>query len=459
MVPKAPETSPQNELFRVKLVRLVGEKHALVVLAREIGWSEFERELGALYHPSAGRPGVATRLMVGLHYLKHAFDESDETVVARWAENPYWQWFCGGEYFAHELPIDPSTMTNWRKRVGPERMEKLLKETLETAKRKKLLTANDLKRVNVDTTVQEKAIAYPTDAKLYHKMRERLVEEAARAGAVLRQSYTRVSKYALVRQGRLRHARKPKQAAREVKKIKTMLGAVKRDLARKVEKPDARLAYELGLAGRLLLQKREDKGKLYSLHEPQVECIGKGKAHKKYEFGCKAALASTAKNDWIVAIQAVHGVPYDGATLKDTLDQAERLAGVRPEQAFCDKGFRGKDHWPEDVEVFITGRKGLTRTLKKWLRGRAAIEPVIGHTKSDCRMDRNRLKGTDGDKINALLAGAGFNFRKLMRELTKMLFWLVRALVPVLGNASRGPKTSPHPSVGVHGRPLLPAAA
>jgi IS5 family transposase len=194
-----------------------------------------------------------------------------------------------------------------------------------------------------------------------------------------------------------------------------MLGRVMRDVQRKMPQPAASLQSMLGIAGRIFSQQRHDSSKLYSVHAPEVECIAKGKVHKKYEFGCKVAVASTTTDNWIVGIQAVHGNPYDGETLKPALAQVERLTGIPPAQVLVDQGFRGHQHHPEGVNVLIVGRRKLTEALKKLFHRRSAIEPVIGHTKHDHRLLRNHLLGKTGDKINALLAACGFNLAKLLR--------------------------------------------
>jgi IS5 family transposase len=361
--------------------------------------------------------------MFGLHYLKHAFDESDESVVARLLENGYWQYFCGFEYFIHELPVDPTSMTRWRKRIGPENMEQLLSETLETAKREDYLTKNHMERVNVDTTVQEKAIAYPTDSRLYHKARVLLVKAAKDRGIPLRQSYLRLGKVALIMNSRYAHARQIKRAKKEQKKLKNYLGRVYRNILRNCPQPDEQLAELLANARRLLLQKRSDKNKLYSLHAPEVECIGKGKAHKKYEFGCKVSVVTTSRANWIVGIEALHNNPFDGHTLKGALKQMKRLVGWEADNAYVDKGYKGNPKILGSTNIHLAGRrkKSMKPSEWRWFKRRSAIEPVIGHMKNDNRMDRNYLKGTNGDRMNAILAACGFNMRKLLRA----IFWLI----------------------------------
>lgn len=428
MKPKKPqEHDVQRDLFRSELEQIVNHEHPLYKLSKEIDWDVFDEAFGPLYDEKMGRPALRTRLVVGLHYLKYTFDESDESVVERFLENPYWQYFCGNKYFEHDFPLDPSSLVRWRKRIGSKRMEELLKETIATGKRKKLIKTGELKRVTVDTTVQEKAIAFPTDGRLYYKMLRVLVRLAKEAGIKLRQSYSRLSKKALAKQARYSHAKQMKRAKKETKRLKTYLGRVLRDIERKCEQGNEKLQEVLELAKRLHGQKRNDKGKLYSIHAPEVECIAKGKAHKRYEFGCKVAVVSTSRKNWVVGIEAVHGNPYDGHTLKGSLDQTERLTGSRPSIAYCDRSYRGQGKEIDGTEIRITGRrkKSLSRWEWKWHRRRAAIEPVIGHLKSDNRLERNHLLGEEGDRINAILSGCGSNMRKLLRAFFLSLFYLV----------------------------------
>jgi transposase, IS5 family len=420
----------QDHLFQARLDQQLNLKHPLVRLAQQVDWQFFEREFGTLYVTDVGRPGVPTRLLVGLHYLKHAYGESDESVVARWVENPYWQYFCGYEFLQHELPCHPTALVKWRQRLQSDGVEKLLQELLGTALRTGALNERDLAAVNVDTTVQEKAIAFPTDARLYHKARVAVVREAKKAGVKLRQSYSRVGKKALFKQQCYARARQAKRAEKEKKKLHNYLGRVLRDVARKLTEPSAAFQELLQRARRIHTQKKDDRQKLYSLHAPEVECIAKGKAHKKYEFGCKTAVATTSNSNWVVAMQARHGNPYDGATLKGTLDQVARLTGQRPQKALCDRGYRGSDHHPEDVTIHLTGQHKARGTLKKLFQRRSAIEPVIGHEKHAHGLGRNYLKGEEGDRINAILAGCGFNLRKLLRAFSCALRnWLSGLLV------------------------------
>ena len=414
----------QGDLFRSQLDQILNRKHPLFQLADQIDWSFFDQEFGPLFVENVGRPGLPTRLVVGLHYLKHAFNESDESVVDHFLENPYWQYFCGFEFFQHELPLDPSSLVRWRKRLGPERLEKMLVQTLENAKRGKLLTERHVGRVNVDTTVQEKAVAFPTDARLYHKARRALVRAAKERNIELRQNYERLGKVAFIKQGRYAHARQLKRARQQTRKLRIFLGRVIRDINRKCHNPDESLSRLLTVSERMFSQTKNDTHKVYSIHAPEVECIAKGKAHKKYEFGCKVAMVTSSIKNWVLAIDALHGNPFDGHTLKNSLEQVKRITGWQPLHAYCDRGYKGAGKDMTDTAVHLAGKKkkSMKPSLWRWYARRAAIEPIFGHLKSDNRLERNHLKGKDGDRMNAILAGCCFNLRKLLGAFFLLIF-------------------------------------
>ncbi len=418
---QAKPKSLQTELFKIPLNKIINTKHPLCVLGAKIKWSEFDKAFGPLYSEGKGRPAKPTRLMVGLHYLKHTYNLSDEGVVSQWLENPYWQYFCGNEYFEHNFPIDASSMTRWRKRVSEAGMEKLLGETINTGLDIGVLKKASMNKLNVDTTVQEKAISFPTDAKFYHRMREKLVELSKEHGVILRQSYKYKSKYSYYWRGRYTSCRQTKRANKQQKSLKTYLGRVVRDIERKIvgsEELQSVFSGPLSLARRILKQKRHDKNKVYSIHGPEVECISKGKAHKKYEFGCKVSVVATSKECFIMGMRAYHGNPYDGHTLDDAVLQAESITGFNAREIYVDRGYRGHNYRGEaEVRVAGRGRKRLKASVRKWLKRRSAIEAVIGHAKTDGRLGRNYLLGREGDKINAILSGCGYNIRKLLKAL------------------------------------------
>jgi transposase, IS5 family len=434
---KAPQQNRQYDLFRSELVKMINPGHPLVKLSKVVEWKRFEEVFGESYCPDNGRPAISTRLMVALHYLKYSCDLSDEEVVSGWVENPYWQYLSGMKFFEHELPIHPSSMTRWRKRIGEGGMEEMLQETLAAGLRMKAVKISQLQRINVDTTVQEKDIRFPTDARLYDRARQRLVAEAKKRGIILRQNYNRNARELVCQQSRYAHARQMKRAQSCTRKLKTYLGRVIRDIERKCSCPDGSLDDILQVSRRIFSQKRNDKNKVYSVHESSVECISKGKAHKRFEFGCKVSVAATSRGGWFVGAQAFHGNPYDGHTLADTLAQVERISGL-PEHVYVDQGYRGHG-WSGDSTIHVDKRRrGKTaRSVWRWMKRRAAVEPGIGHLKQEHRLDRNRLKGVLGDQINAILSAAGMNFRKLLRWLEESLRLIYCWLLAIPQGVSR----------------------
>ena len=423
----------QVELFKVGLARIVDMSHEMVRLANAIDWKDFEKSFDTMWKDK-GRRAIDTRLMVSLHDIKYTFDLSDEDVVESWVQNPYWQYLSGMRYFHHHSPIDPSSMSRWRRRVGQAGLEELLAETIRAGLRLKAIKSSQLKRVNVDTTVEEKNIRYPTDSRLYDRSRERLVKIAQDLGISLRQNYTRVGKHLLIQQSRYARARQYKRARKCQKKLYTILGRVIHDIERKagdlVDLPE--LSTLLERARRIHPQKRKDKNKLYSVHAPEVECLSKGKVHKPYEFGVKASIATTSKGGWHVGAMSLPGNPYDGHTQGKCLAQITNLSPQKPTHIFTDQGYRGHGHVEEKTEIYVDKkRRGKTpRRLWKWMKRRAAVEPGIGHLKSEHRLNRNRLWGAEGDMANVILSAAGMNFQKLLRHLRAFWHWILERLYP-----------------------------
>jgi transposase, IS5 family len=433
MRPKERRDSGQADLLRARLDAIIDLNHALVKLSRTIDWSFLEERFGAVYEDKPGRPPLPTRLMAGLAILKHTYDLSDEVLCERWVENPYYQFFCGEEFFQHRLVFDRSSLTRWRQRMGEEKLQALLQESLSVATKTEAIKPSDLNRVIIDTTVQPKNVMFPTDARLLNRAREILVRLAKQQSLVLRQSYARVGKFALIKHQRYAHAKQFKRANRALKKLRTYLGRVMRDIARKIEGRtdvlgDIVLGRMLALARRVLDQKQHQRGpKVYSLHAPEVECIGKGKAHRPYEFGVKVSVATTLAHakggQFVTHVKALPGNPYDGHTLETVIPDMQALIGNIIERLVLDKGYRGHNAPPESkFRVFISGQKRrVTPQIKRELRRRSAVEPVIGHLKSEHRMGRNFLWHRQGDAINAVLAAAGYNFRRLIRWLQLLL--------------------------------------
>jgi IS5 family transposase len=447
-MPPVSPPSEQPELFRSALVNLVDRRHPLVRLAGLIDWQRFASAFGPLYRDGVGRPGLPTRLMVGLHLIKHMDGLSDDAVCARFMDSPYVQLFCGETHFQHALPLDRSSMTRWRKRIGAEQLELLLAETLAAAERTGAAEPKHFERVTIDTTVQPKAVTHPTDSKLLHRGVEILGRLARRHGIVLRQSYVRVATRARREVATLIHRGRHREAERKVSRMRTWLGRLARDIARKIaaatEAVRASFATPLERIARLLRQRREDRGrdKIYALHAPEVECIGKGKARTRFEFGVKVSLATTNRpapgGQFVIGARTLPGNPFDGHTLADQIAQTERITGVPVERAYVDRGYRGHD--AEKHRVFLSGqRRGVTPTIRREIRRRAGIEPVIGHLKSDGHLGRNFLAGASGDAINVTLAAAGHNLRLLRAWLIRLLAFLLSLI------ATRGP-ADPRPS-------------
>ncbi len=422
----------QEELFQPRLCAQLNQKNELLVLGRMIPWGDLEIEFADLYQSNSsvgGQPPKPIRLMIGILLLQHLHNLSDEQVVRGWVENPYWQHFCGYDFLQWNFPINPSSLTRFRNRLGSTRLEKILSLTVAVAVKSEAVKVKDLKKVIVDTTVMPKNIEFPTDSKLYNKARERLVKLAAKNGIELRQNYNLIAKTLLRKISGYLHAKQMKRARKAIKHLKTIVGRVVRDVERKIGS-SANLAEIftpiLNQSRQLLLQERTSKNKIYSLHEPDVACISKGKAHKRYEFGCKVSITTTHKQGLVISSQALPKNPYDGHTLKPALESAEKITGVEIESAFVDRGYKGhgveSDPLRNHTKIFISGqRRGLTKSLKKQLKRRSAIEPMIGHMKQEGRLGLCRLKGIVGDQINALLTGVGHNLRLILNHIRKLL--------------------------------------
>ena len=424
MGPK-PRTPENNDLFRQRLDELVNLSHPLVQLAQHIDWSVFEDGWGGFFPSHRGRPATRPRLVAGLLYLQHTFALSDEAVVWGWVENPYWQLFCGETWFQHQPPIDPSSLTRWRQRIGAEGMEWLLAQTIEAAASAKVIKQHSLDKVIVDSTVQEKAIAYPTDSKLLNRGRQQLVQLVAEAGITLRQNYNRIAPKLAGQIARYAHAKQYRRMRSHLKKLKTLVGRVWRDVSRQLAQVPQHLKPKvtdlLQKVERLLKQQPQDSHKLYSLHAPEVECISKGKLRQPYEFGVKVSVMTTHKEGLVVGMRSLPGNPYDGHTLHLALEQAAVLTQQQPKEVFVDLGYRGATV-PAGVKVYHRKlRRGITTRLKRDIRRRSAIEPVIGHMKNDGRLRRNWLQGTEGDAFHAILCGCGHNLRMILRKLRPLL--------------------------------------
>lgn len=434
MTPKKSTTNHQEELFRAKLENIIDMSHELVKAAKMLNWEALESHFGATYCPNNGRPAINTRLMLGLQMLRCLHDISDEEVLSVWLQNPYWQYFCGMDYFQHKMPIDPSSMTRWRNRFGDAGVSTIAKALLDAMFDKKIITKSDFKKVTLDTTVQTKAVRYPTDIMLYDRQREHLVGFAKTEGIKLRQNYNEIAKSLIRRYSGYMHAKQFKRAKKVIRSVKCYLGRVVRDIERNAKEMSEGLKRELEQAKKLLKQERHDKNKIYSIHASEVECISKGKAHKPYEFGVKAGFAVSTKSNWILGAIALPNNPYDGHTIEATLESMKEMCGQEPEEVLCDLGYRRKDEIKTGAEVHIVkrSRRGLSRGMKKFWNRRSAIEPIIGHMKSEHGLERNALKGELGDRINVVMSALGYNLKKLLNVLKGQKTLFAKILLSIL---------------------------
>lgn len=445
MKPTKPPAQEPDGLFKTPLARFIDMSHSLIRLADRINREGLDGEVGGCFR-LAGRPAVPTRFMLGMLILKATYNLSDEAVFQRWPCDPYFQYFTGELYFQHRVAHERSGLSHWRKRLGADVLDALLRESLAVAEKSGALSKRDMEAVTLDTTVQEKAVKFPTDAALLYTALTRLGIEARAAGINLRQSYIRVGKRAQIMAGRYAHAKQFKRMRKQLKFLKTRLGRVIRDVERNIkDDPELVLGFDESLRKARIISaqalNRRAKPKVCSWHAPEVECIGKGKARAPYEFGCKATITTTngrAKAGmFVLHADALHGNPFDGHTLGEALKQTAALTGVIPKRAHVDKGYRGHKQnlqTPDPTSglptrpawrVFISGRKALKPHLKAELKRRSAIEPVIGHMKADHRMGKNHLKGRAGDRFNVKMAAIGFNFRRILKWLEAFILWLL----------------------------------
>lgn len=446
-----------DDFFRSRIDHMIDLRHPLAVLASRMPWQQLEASVAHLFSrkgragqamaeldlfgeapapaarsSNAGRPRVPLRIMIALLYLKHAFNESDEGVVERWGETPTWQFFSGQAYFEHRRPCDATTLVKFRQLLGEEGVEELLAQTINVAVELKLIKPQELTRVIVDSTVQPKAIAHPTDSRLLETARAKLVEAAKDAGIDLKQTFAKEGKQLGRQAGRYAHARQFKRMRRAIKRQRTIVGRLQREIDRKASAIGVAVRQALGetlnKAQRVVEQSGQRKAangqpKLYAWHASEVDCISKGKARTPYEFGVKVGIASTLRGNLIVGARAFHGNPYDGHTLHEQLEQATILmqdSALKPATAFVDLGYRGVDADLPGVRIVHRGKsKRISEPHRRQLRRRQAIEPIIGHLKTDHRMDRCHLKGETGDRLHAVLCAAGYNIRWLLRMIAK----------------------------------------
>jgi IS5 family transposase len=446
-----------DDFFRSRLDQMIDLKHPLVVLGNRLPWAQIEAALAPAFArreregksvasddlfgttvaiagggtSRAGRPRLSIRLMASLLYLKHAFNLSDEDLVERWSQDVVWQYFSGREYYEPTFPCDATQVGRFRTAIGEAGVEELLKATIDTALAIKAVRPADFERIIVDSTVQEKAIAHPVDSRLLEIARAKVVQAAKHAGIALKQTFVKEGKELRRKAGGYAHAKQYKRLKKTVKRQRTILGIVLRETKRKMTTATTessititRLKTLMERAGRIHTQQPKDKNKLYALHAPEVECISKGKARKPYEFGVKASVAVTHRSGLMVGARTFPGNPYDGHVLNQQLEQTTILledTGKVPKQVIVDLGYRGVDKENPGVEIIHRGKyKSLTKQQRRWLKRRQAVEPAIGHLKSDHRMDRCWLQGKLGDALHAVLCAAGYNLQWLLRAIVRL---------------------------------------
>ncbi len=430
-------TAHQTSLFGTDLLQQLDLQDPLLLLAEAIPWSEFETEFAQHYTPGVGRPAKPIRLMVGLQLLKYIENLSDEKVVAQFKRNPYYQAFCGFTEFSLESPCDSTELVHFRKRIGEKGFEKIFQISVDLYGKAALEET-----VNIDTTVQEKAITYPTDAKLAIKIINRLNKLAKHYGIAQRRTFNKEVKNLRLAIRHFRHVKRRAKAKKALKRLRTIAGILIRELRRTLPKHSLfeRHQKEFLFYERVLQQQPKDKNKIYSLHEPDVYCIGKGKDHKQYEYGNKVSIASTAKSNIIVGVASHERNIHDNHTLPDVLSQIKNSRGKAVKQAVCDRGYKGKKKFGETTIILpgapLKNDNRYQRDKKrKRCRRRAAIEPIIGHLKTDFRLTRNFLKGIAGDSINLLMAACAWNMAKWMRQAILFLFDLIFSLKIMLKKA------------------------
>ena len=422
------KSSAQTSLFS-SLEEQLNHKHSLYMLANKINWNVFETEFSKLFNKKMGAPNKPIRLMTGLIILKHVRNVSDESVVEQFQENAYYQYFCGEQFFTTKRPCDPSELVHFRHLIGEAGMDLILKESIRVNDDHDKQGPTGCGTEFLDTTVQEKNITFPTDAKLANKIIEQVQKIVDEHDLPQRQSYKRTLKE-IHRDQRFRnHPKNARKARKADRKLKTITRRLVREAERNLADRNLLDTYKekISLYERVLKQKRNDKDKVYSLHEPEVKCIGKGKERKKYEFGNKVSIARSYSG--LIVGTVSFRDEYDGHTIDDTLDQVEKMLGFRPSLAACDRGYRGQtESGPTKVVIPEVPKKNATYYQKKKAHKlfckRAGIEPINGHLKSDHRMGRNFYKGIFGDMLNAKLAAAAFNFKRAMRHFFVLLEWL-----------------------------------
>jgi IS5 family transposase len=460
----------QNAFFN-RLHDFIDLRHPLAILYQRVDWHKLHSQLAPLiarkpslqkivetnglfglqefappHNPrNAGRPRIPLQTLIALLYLKHTYGLSDDEVITAWQRDVYFQYLSGIEIFQINPPCDKAQLSRFRKNIGEEGVEMLLSATIETAVSMGAIEPEDLQEVIIDTTVQEKAIAYPTDTRLLEVARHHLVKAAKQEGVQLKQTFAKEGKSSKYWAARYAHAKQFNRMNKEIKRQRTIVGILLREINRKCSNPSAHLQEVMRKAKQLKEQKKNTPNKLYAFHAPEVECISKGKARQPYEFGVKASVVTARQSTLILGARTYLGKPYDGHTLQEQLEQTTILLqdirdkkgeAISIKKVIVDLGFRGVDGEVAPVEVIHRGKaKRLGEEYLPWIKRRQAIEPIIGHLKAEHGMRKNWLKGALGDALNAVLCAAGFNIKWLLRAIAR---WLLLCLFLVKASEIEG---------------------
>lgn len=408
----------QIHLFESAFTSLLDPNHPLIFLEKQLDWQWLEKQLLPYYKKGVGYPPAALRLMIGLSILQYMKKLSDGDVIAYFMDSFYVQYFCGYLYPQWKTPINPCTLVRFRQRINEKGANALLQETIRLAIERKIVTKKELKKVVVDTTVMPKNIQHPTDAQLLDRARKKIVKLADKEGVKLRQNYNRLAKQTLTKTGRYAHAKQFKRVKKSTKTLKNYTGRVLRDVERKINSNKdlvTKFNSLLNVTKQILSQKKNSKNKIYSLHEPDVYCIAKGKAKSPYEFGCKVSIVCTSKKGLILSSKALEKNIYDGHSLEESLHLSKKVTQIPIKKVFVDKGYKG--HHLDDPLVYISGKKrGISQYMRKQMNQRSIVEGVIGSMKEKSKLAKNMLSSVTGDKINAVLCAVAYNLKVIINN-------------------------------------------
>jgi len=422
----------QGRFFEDRLILKLKPTNKLFRLRELINWEELEKNaLKNLDVKKLGRNRKSPRVMLGLLMLQAMYNGSDCYTEETLEENAYWQYFCGYEYFEKDCGISEATIRRFRNLVGEGGLQEIMKELLRVGVEVGSVKKKDLELAIIDTTVQIKNIKHPHDVHLMEKARSELVKLCKEFGVSLNETYKKTFKFGMIKIWKYSKDSKADKKLKMMKKLKTLLGR----LIRVFERGVGKLGLELPESSQEILNKvkkiyaqsvlnKSEKEKyketnkiIYSFHAPEVECIGKGKLGKPYEFGNKVSVVVSGRNNFVLCAKSFHGNPYDGHTLDETVKILRETSSEPLCKLFVDRGYKGNDFSEKGKIYSPETKKNLSKDDKKMMKRRSAIEPIIGHLKNFGRMGRNYLKGEVGDIINPIISAIGLNMRQIANYL------------------------------------------